>query len=74
MVETYIQKDLKILTVVCGQNEKVLLFFGECGKTLIFPEGEVPHFCRFCNRDIEHMYMIELNENLYDIKALEDEV
>lgn len=39
-----------------------------CGKTLIFPEGEVPFFCRFCNRDIEPVYMVELNENLYRLR------
>jgi len=44
-----------------------------CGKTLIFPEGEVPSFCRFCNRDIEPIYMVELNENLYRLRQLEED-
>lgn len=41
-----------------------------CGKTLIFPEGEVPSFCRYCNRDIEALYMVELNENLYHLNVI----
>lgn len=44
-----------------------------CGKTLIFPTEEVPSFCRFCKRDIEPIYMVELNENLHVIQEMAED-